>query len=1472
MSATTIACNNTIPRLNDIQGKLVLADGTTFQGKCFGAKKAVSGRLVFNTCCAGFPELITDPSLKGLIVVFTYPSVGGYGVPKTQLRDELELLKYYQSEHIQVDGVICEDYSDTYSNFEAEKSLGEWLKENNVPGLYGIDTRMLTKRIRDNGSCAAKIEFDGATIQIVDPDTVDYVSQVSRKDEKVYNKGATPKICVVDLGLDNQTLRYLIQQKCEVTIVPFNYDMKSNASKYDGFVISRGPGNPLLYSPIVEQIRFLIDSNKPILAMGLGYNLLCLAAGGKVIKMPYGNHSCNSTVVDLRTTKCYVIHQDHDYVIDEESLPNDYIPLLMNATDHTNEGFVHVTKPFIGVSFLPDSNHITNNTSYIYDLFFHNVNDHTLPITTVPRNTYDKPKPQKVLLLGSGGLSIGQAGEFDYSGSQAIKALKEESIEVILVNPNIATVQTSKGMASKVYFLPVTKFYVTKIIEKERPDSILISMGGQTALNVGLELYDSGILSKYGIRILGTPAETVRDTEDRELFAKKVAECGEKIIESCSAKSMEEAIAGAEKIGYPVLVRAGFALGGLGSGFAKNREQFVELAKRAFSVSSDVFIDKDLRGWKEIEYEVVRDSHDNCLTICSMENFDALGVHTGDSIVIAPTQSLNNYEAGMLRDAAIKVVRHIGIVGECNIQFALDPYSDKYYIIEVNARLSRSSALASKATGYPLAYVAAKICLGVDLINIKNSITKSTSACFEPSVDYIVCKFPRWDLNKFTKVSNKLGSSMKSVGEVMSIGRKFEEVIQKAIRMINPKRNGFEADGAAKYTKEELEDTLQYPDHMRLYCIAEAFNRGYTVQQIYELTKINEWFLYKLKNIHDNRMLLKGKNLSTLSEETIRSLKCDGFSDIQIASYVNSTPSEVRAKRLSMNIHPYVKQVDTMGGEVKACENYLYMTYNGSEHDITFNDHGVMVLGCGPYSIGSSVEFDWAAVNCIRTLTTAKINTIVVNCNPETVSTDYDESDKLYFEELTLERLLDIYNLESSSGIIVSVGGQIPNNLSKPLYDNGCVIYGTKPEQIDRAEDRSVFSAMCDSLHIDQPSWSALTSTQSALDFAKNVGYPVIVRPSFVLSGAAMSVAHNEMQLTQFLEKAIDFSSNNASVVISKYVQDAREIEFDGVAKNGQIYVYAISEHIENAGVHSGDASVMLPAQKLYVKTVFEVRRIASSIAKDLKITGPFNIQLLATDNEVKVIECNLRASRTFPFISKTFDFNFIDLATKLMVGLPAKLPNFHLKDIQYIGIKVPMFSFTRLIGADPTLSVEMASTGEVACFGETVHHALLKSLIASGFKIPPSGSNILISVGTLKQKIAFLESCRALVKMGYNVYCTKRTYDVYKEHNIDVKYISKPSSDEKPNAKDLISDGKISLVYVDPQKDSEAEITDGYIIRRTTVDFGIPLLTNNKMAVAFVLALQKLNEVGWDKFFGIKSMDEYYDMASVEVDGPSSI
>lgn len=1466
MSATTIQCNNTIPLRHDPEGSLILADGTTFKGRCFGAEKAVSGRLVFNTSCGGFPEMITDPSMKGLIVVFTYPSVGGYGVPKTQLRDELGLLKYYQSEHIHVSGIICEDYSYTYSNFEAEKSLGDWLKENNIPALYGIDTRMLTHRIRDHGSCAAKIEFNGKTIDIVDPDTIDYVKEVSCKETKVYNKGQKPAVCILDLGIDNQTLRYIINQKFEVTVAPYNYDLKSNAAKYDGVIISRGPGNPNLYAPVVEQIKYLMTIEKPIFGMGIGYNLLCLAAGGKNIKLPYGNHSGNSCAIDLRTTQCYVIHQDHDYVADDSSLPKGWIPLMMNATDHTNEGIAHSIKPFFGVSFCPDTDSVTSNTKYIYDLFFNEMAEHTLPITTVPMATYTRPKVSKVLLLGSGGLSIGQAGEFDYSGSQAIKALKEEGIEVILVNPNIATVQTSRGMASKVYILPVTKFFVTKIIEKERPDSIVISMGGQTGLNVGLELYDSGVLTKYGVQVLGTSVETVRETEDRELFAKKVREVGESVIESCSASSLEDAIAGAERIGYPVLVRAAFALGGLNSGFAKTREEFIELAKRAFTVSSEIFIDKDLRGWKEIEYEVVRDSHDNCLTICSMENFDPLGIHTGDSIVIAPTQSLNNYEAALLREVAIKVVRHINIVGECNIQFALDTVSDKLYIVEVNARLSRSSALASKATGYPLAYVAAKIALGLDLINIRNSITKRTSACFEPSVDYIVCKFPRWDLNKFSRVSNKLGSSMKSVGEVMSIGRKFEEVIQKAIRMVNPKLPGLESSPVKSLTKEELEDTLTNPDHMRIYCLPEAFERGYTVDQVYEMTKIDRWFLYKIEHIVQVKKSVVGKSLSSLNEETLRALKADGFSDIQIGTYTNSTPAEVRTKRLSMNIRPFVKQVDTLGGEVPAHENYLYLSYNASENDITFDTHGAMVLGCGPYSIGSSVEFDWAAVNCIRTLNASKVHTIVVNCNPETVSTDYDESDRLYFEELTLERILDIYEYEAASGIVVSVGGQIPNNLCKPLLENGCKIYGTDPYQIDRAEDRSVFSALCDSLHIDQPSWSALTSIKSACDFANKVGYPVIVRPSFVLSGAAMSVAHNEKQLKQFLEKAVDFSTNGTSVVISKFIDEAREIEFDGVAKNGQIYVYAISEHIENAGVHSGDASLMLPAQKLYVKTMFEVKRIAQLIAHALNVTGPFNIQLLATDNEVKVIECNLRASRTFPYISKTFDFNFIDIATKFMVGLPAKLPNFHLKDIQYIAVKIPMFSFTRLIGADPTLSVEMTSTGEVACFGESIHHALLKALIGSNFKIPSPGSSILLSIGSIKEKTAFMDYARIFVKMGYTVYCTKRTYELYHENGIDVKYVAKPSSKEEPNATQLISNGKISLVFVSPQKDNEDEITDGYLIRRTTADFGVSLITNVKIAIAFTSALQKLNEVGWDKFFGIKSMDEYYDMNALEL------
>ena len=1321
---------------------------------------------------------------------------------------------------------------------------------------------MLTKKIREHGVLLGKIEFAGQHVEIEDPNERNLVAEVSIKEPRVFNKGLSPRVVAVDCGIKNNIIRCLCERKVQVTVVPFDYDLEAHRDEYDGIFLSNGPGNPEMAQATIDHLKWAITTDIPIFGICLGNQLLALAAGARTYKMKFGNRAANVPCVDLTTGQCFITSQNHGFAVDEKTLPPDWQPLFFNANDYSNEGIIHRTKKIFSSQFHPEACAGPLDTRFLFDRFIANIKGAEQPLNT-PLNTnfFRLQKFRKVLILGSGGLSIGQAGEFDYSGSQAIKAMREEGLEVVLMNPNIATVQTSKNLADKVYFLPVTPSFVIRVIEKEKPDCMLVSMGGQTALNVGIKLFESGELARHNVHVLGTPIQTVIDTEDRELFKERLDEINEKLALSYPATSVEEAIEVAEKIGYPVLVRSAFALGGLGSGFAENREELVELVSRSFTCSDQLLIDKDLRGWKEIEYEVVRDSYDNCVTVCNMENFDPLGIHTGDSIVVAPSQTLTNREYMLLRDTAIKVVRHLGVIGECNIQYALNPDSEEYCIIEVNARLSRSSALASKATGYPLAYVAAKLALGNNLIQISNRVTSTTTACFEPSLDYCVVKVPRWDLKKFHRVSPLLGSCMKSVGEVMSIGRRFEEALQKAVRMVNPLVQGFDLP-SVDWSEEELVRLLQHPDDRRIHALALALERNYSIDRIHSITKIDNWFLAKLNNIHLARKWLAGRALEELTAERMKVLKCLGFSDLQLAALLSfadasltrrQKESLVREARKALKVLPVVKQVDTLAAEFPATTNYLYVTYSGVEHDITFHDHGVIVLGCGPYAIGSSVEFDWAAVSCIRALKEARKKTIVVNFNPETVSTDYDESDRLYFEELSLERILDIYEVEQSEGVIISVGGQIPNNLSLPLAENKVRIFGTSPSMIECAEDRSKFSDLLDRLHIDQPEWVAVTSESKAFEFAEKVSYPVLVRPSFVLSGAAMSVCMNENHLKACLGRAANISSDYP-VVVSKFILGAKEIEFDAVADHGEIINYAISEHIENAGVHSGDATLLLPSMKLYTETERRIRAIARAIAKSLDITGPFNIQLLAKNNDVKVIECNLRASRTFPFISKTFDFNFIELATRVMVGLPYKRGNIVLRDLNYVGCKAPMFSFTRLSGADPTTGVEMASTGEVACYGESVSEAFLKSLLSTNFhfkffeKNDTSARNFLISIPE-NDFNQFTEGLEILRDMNVHFYATKGTFQRLTAFGIPAERLHrvyKSSENVKENlALDYIRHQAIHLAIVVPSNNTDQAITEGYKIRRMAVDFNIPLIVNIKCAVEFVRAFEKYT-VGW--------------------------
>jgi carbamoyl-phosphate synthase, large subunit len=1087
---------------------------------------------------------------------------------------------------------------------------------------------------------------------------------------------------------------------------------------------------------------------------------------------------------------------------------------------------------------------------------------------------YDNIK--KVLLLGSGALKIGEAGEFDYSGSQALKALREEGVKTVLINPNIATVQTSEGVADEIYFLPVQPYFVERVIEKERPDGILLSFGGQTALNCGVELYKSGVLEKYGVKVLGTPVQAIMDTEDRELFVEKLNEIDVKTIKSEACETIEQARQAAKDLGYPVILRAAYALGGLGSGFCDNEEELNKLAEKAFSFSPQVLVEKSLKGWKEIEYEVVRDRYDNCITVCNMENFDPLGIHTGESIVIAPSQTLTNSEYHKLRALAIKIIRHIGIVGECNVQYAFDPQSEDYRVIEVNARLSRSSALASKATGYPLAFVAAKLGMGYGLFELKNSVTKTTSAFFEPALDYVVCKIPRWDLSKFRGVDKELGSSMKSVGEVMAIGRNFEEAIQKGLRMIGQGMHGFVENKVLEIA--DIDAALREPTDKRIFIISKAMHLPeYDIEKIHELTKIDKWFLYKLKHIIDIDEKLKslrienlksGENditsiLQSLNPSTLREAKVYGFTDFQIARAIgledkignmHKAMLEVRALRKEKGILPVIKQIDTLAAEYPAQTNYLYVTYSGTESDIPFEHDGksIIVLGSGAYRIGSSVEFDWCGVQALNTIRKEGWRSIMINYNPETVSTDYDMCDRLYFDELTFERVMDIIDMEQPHGVIVSTGGQIPNNLAVYLDEQHVSILGTSAQDIDGAEDRAKFSQMLNEIGVNQPEWSALTSMRDIDAFVERVGFPVLVRPSYVLSGAAMNVCSNKDELERFLQLAANVSEDHP-VVVSKFIEHAKEIEMDAVAKDGEILAYAISEHIEFAGVHSGDATIQFPPQKLYVETVRRIKRISRQIAKALHINGPFNIQFMARDNDILVIECNLRASRSFPFVSKVLKLNLIELATKVMLGLPVERPHKNLFDLDYVGIKASQFSFNRLQKADPVLGVDMASTGEVGCIGDNTNTALLKSMLSVGHRIPKK--TVLLSTGTAKQKAEMLDAARMLIDHGYEIYATGGTSKYLADNGIENTMVHWPSEpDQQPQALDLLHSHKIDMVVNIPKNLTTHELTNGYKIRRAAIDLNVPLITNSRLASAFIQAFctVKLDEIG------IKSWNEY--------------
>ncbi|NXS31266.1 CPSM synthase, partial [Pomatostomus ruficeps] len=1287
---------------------------------------------------------------------------------------------------------------------------------------------------------------------------------------KIYGRGNPIKVVAVDCGLKHNIIRLLVKVGAEVHLVPWDYDF--TGMDYDGLIISGGPGDPMKAQEVIQNVRKVLESNRPepLFGISMGHLITGIAAGATSYKMQMANRGQNQPVLNAVNGQAVITAQNHGYAIDSSTLPPGWKPLFVNANDQTNEGIMHETRSIFTAQFYPDANPGPRDTEFLFDSFISLVKrgKGTTISLVLPKAgmTASRVEVSKVLILGSGGLSIGQAGEFDYSGSQAVKALKEENVKIVLMNPNIASVQTNETglkQADAVYFLPITPQFVIEVIKAECPDGLILGMGGQTALNCGVELFKQGVLQQYGVKVLGTSVESIMATEDRKLFSDKLTELNEKIAPSLAVESVEDALKAAEKICYPVMIRSAYALGGLGSGICPDKESLMDLGTKAFAMTNQILVEKSVVGWKEIEYEVVRDAADNCIAVCNMENIDAMGVHTGDSVVVAPSQTLSNEEFQMLRDRAIKVVRHLGIVGECNIQFALHPTSLEYYIIEVNARLSRSSALASKATGYPLAFIAAKIALGIPLPEIKNVVTGETSACFEPSLDYIVTKIPRWDLDRFQHTSNRIGSSMKSVGEVMAIGRTFEESFQKALRMCHPSVDGFTSHlpmNKAWPAIIDLQKELSEPSSTRIYAIAKALENEVPVDVIHKFTAIDKWFLYKMRSIANMEKILKEVNSKTVPEDTLRRAKQMGFSDKQIGKCMRLTEVQCRQLRLRKNVVPWVKQIDTLAAEYPAVTSYLYVTYNGQEHDVKFDDHGVMVLGCGPYHIGSSVEFDWCAVSSIRTLRQLGNKTVVVNCNPETVSTDFDECDRLYFEELSLERILDIYQYEGCSGCIISVGGQIPNNLAVPLHQSGVKILGTNPLQIDRAEDRSVFSAVLDELHVAQAPWKAVSTLRDAVEFARSVSYPCLLRPSYVLSGSAMNVVFTEEEMKKFLAEATRVSQDYP-VVLTKFIEDAREVEMDAVAKAGRVISHAISEHVEDAGVHSGDATLVLPTQTISQGALEKVKAATKKIAKAFAISGPFNIQFLVQGNNVLVIECNLRASRSFPFVSKTLGVDFIDVATKVMIGKQvneSSLPTLEHPIIpsSYVGIKAPMFSWSRLRDADPVLRCEMASTGEVACFGEDVYSAFQKALLATGFTFPKKG----ILIGIQKSfRPGFLSVAELLHEQGFKLYATEATSAWLNANGIPANPVAWPSQESQspslPPVRRLVRDGKIDLVINLPNSNTRF-VHDNYVIRRMAVDSGIALLTNLQVIKLFAKVLKHSGKLDSRSLFHYRQTD----------------
>jgi carbamoyl-phosphate synthase len=1421
---------------------LVFSDGTRYTGKSFGYQGSTSGEVVFSTGMVGYPEAITDPSYQGQILVLTFPMIGNYGVPNIQT-DEDGMTHFFESHQgrIYVAGLVVGDYCNEPSHWQAVRTLSDWLKERKVPAIFGVDTRHIVLRLRDAGSSLGKILVAGeADVPFVDPNTQHLVQQVSTKFPVEYGSGDVTILCL-DMGIKLNTIRCFLKHYVRFRVVPFDWDITKET--YDGLFISNGPGDPAMNEVTIANVRWALTQDKPIFGICMGNQVLALAAGAKTYKLKYGNRGQNQPCKCHVTGRVLITTQNHGFAVDEASLPEGWLPYYTNENDGSNEGIRHATKPFFSVQFHPEARVGPMDSEFLFGDFMKLVRERRA-------KEYVANCPRKVLVLGAGGISIGQAGEFDYSGSQCLKSLREEGIETVLVNPNIATVQTDAEMSDGVYFVPVTVEAVERVIEKEKPGGILLGWGGQTALNCGLELAAQGILAKHNVRVLGTPIRAIEITEDRELFRDTLLEINEHVAPSFAVVNVDAAVIAAQKIGYPVMVRAAFALGGLGSGICKTEEQLRELVSVALANSPQVLVEKSVAGWKEVEYEVVRDIYDNCITVCNMENFDPMGVHTGESIVVAPSQTLTNDEYHMLRSASIKIIRHLGVVGECNIQYGLNPKSHEYVVIEVNARLSRSSALASKATGYPLAHVAVKLALGKALPSVQNAVTKSTCACFEPSLDYCVVKVPRWDLNKFNLVSHRLGSMMKSVGEVMSIGRTFEEAFQKALRMVDTANPGFDVLGDDEF---DYMDEIEYPTPRRVFAIAKAIASGVPVEVIHEKSRVDLWFLSKLRNI----MVLKseivrslgGQPASAITERVMRAAKARGFSDKQLASFIGVSADEVRARRHELGVLPLAKQIDTVSGEfpAKSC-SYTFLSYNAQYDDVTFDERMVVVVGCGVYRIGNSVEFDYSGVLVTRELRKRGYKVLLINYNPETVSTDYDECDRLYFDEVSPETVLDVVAKEKPLGVIISVGGQIAQNMALELEKHGAPIWGTCADRIDAAEDRNRFSALCDEIKVDQPRWAALTSVAEAHRFCKEIGFPVLVRPSYVLSGSAMSVIWRDDDVEKYLASASRVSGKHP-VVISKYFTGATEYDVDVVAYRGAVLCYSVCEHVENAGVHSGDATMFLPPQDTDAATIAVLREQTAKLALALDVTGPLNVQFLRTaDGSIKVIEANLRSSRSIPFVSKVLGISFPRVMVDAFLGTAAAPPvavaQGDIMKLGYIGCKASVFSFVRLAKADPILGVEMSSTGEVGVFGRTKHEAFLKALIAARFVYP--STSVLLAIDSQEMAIAFLPYAHKL-SQRLILYATPQTATVLRGNGCPCTVLHLPENHHvEPTVYSYLRQKKISLVIQlrDKTRDfalrrqTEATAGQDYFVRRFAIDFNTPLITDERLAELLVDAI----------------------------------